>query len=86
MSSSTTTRVRETGCLPGGAMHACTFTPSFIPYLGEQAACSSIHACPLLGAISDLMLSRSRFDSVCMNMLRLLSLKMAAAIPGSHSQ
>jgi hypothetical protein len=45
---------------------------------------SSIHTCQLPRAISDLVLSLLLLGSVCMNALRLLSLEVAAAIPGSN--
>jgi hypothetical protein len=45
---------------------------------------SSIHAYQRPRAISGLVLSLLLLGSVCMNTLRLLSLKMTAAIPGSN--
>jgi hypothetical protein len=68
-------------------MHALSPLPSS-PILGSKQpiprSSSSIHAYQLSRAISDLVLSLLLLGSVCMNALRLLSLKMAAAIPGSN--
>ena len=78
---------KPAACLLCPAEPCMHFTPSFNPHLGGKQpvprSSSSIHACQLPRAISDLMLLLL-LGSVCMNTLRLLSLKMAAAIPGSN--
>jgi hypothetical protein len=85
MSGSTTTKGREAGCLPVmpcGAMHAPSSLPPS-PISGNKQPVPQSTLASFQELLVTLCSLCSRFGSVCMNTLRLLSLKMDAAIPGS---